>query len=91
MFIRGKEHLREFYGDVSSYCMVIHSKTHHQGSKQLSYRMEPSGTFRTPLDRQLDESMRLKYSSASIVLNSGSEWRGDPIPRASFVSGVQAK
>ena len=91
MFTRGKEHLREFFGGVSSNCMVIHSKTHHQGSKQLSYRMEPSGTFRTPLDRQLDESLRLKYSNGSIVLNSGSEWRGDPIPRASFVSGVQAK
>ena len=84
MFTRGKEHLREFYGGVISNCMVIYSNKHHNGSKQLSYRMEPCGTFSTPLDRQIDESMRLKYTSASIVLNSGNEWRGDPIPWASF-------
>ena len=91
MFTRGKEHLSEFYRGVSSNCMVIHSNKHHHGSKELSYRMEPCGTFRTPLDRQLNESMRLKYSSASIVLNSGSEWRGDSIPRASFGHSVQAR
>ena len=46
--------------------------------------MEATGFFRTPLDRQLDESMRLKFSGADITMNSGSEWRGVSIPRASF-------
>ena len=64
--------------------MVIHSNRHDNGSRELTYKMEPTGVFNTALDRQLDESMRLKFSSASIVLNSGSEWRGELIPRASF-------
>ena len=34
------------------------------------------------MDRQIDASLRIKYSSAAIVMNSGSEWRSDRIPRA---------
>ena len=34
---------------------VIHSRTHHEGSDQFTYKMESTGFFRTPLDRQLDE------------------------------------
>ena len=64
--------------------MVIHNRKHHGGSDVFSYKMEPTGVFRTPLDRQLDESMRLKYSGANIIMNSGAEWRGESIPRASF-------
>ena len=71
-------------GRVSTNCMVIHSNRYHHGSRDLTYKMEPTGVFNTALDRQLDESMRLKFSSASIILNSGSEWRGESIPRASF-------
>ena len=36
----------------------------------------------SPLDRQIDESLRIKYSEAAVIMNSGSEWRSDPIPRA---------
>ena len=42
-------------------------------------------TFSRPLDRQIDESVHDSY--ADIVMNSGSEWRGDRIPRASFLAG----
>ena len=84
LFTRGKEHLREFRGGISSNCMVIHSRRYHQNSKELTYRMEPVDFFKTPLDRQLNEGMRLRFSTASIIMNSGAEWRGDPVPRASF-------
>ena len=84
LFTRGKEHLKEFRAKNSSNCMVIHSRKHHGGSNVLTYKMEPTGVFRTPLDRQLDESIRLKYSGANIIMNSGAEWRGESITRASF-------
>ena len=38
----------------------------------------------SPLERQIDESIRIQNSEAQIILNSGSEWRGDRVPRASF-------
>ena len=41
--------------------------------------MEPTGVFQTALMR-----VRLKFSEASIVMNSGSEWWGESISRASF-------
>ena len=37
--------------------------------------------FSSAMDRQIDESLRIKHSMAT-VMNSGSEWRMDPIPRA---------
>ena len=43
---------------------------------------EGTGLFCTPLARQIDESLRIKYSSTDVVMNSGSEWRMDRIPRA---------
>jgi len=48
--------------------------------------MEAMKTFARPLDRQLDEALRIKYSQADIVMNSGAEWRLDAIPRANFTA-----
>ena len=41
-------------------------------------------TFSSPLERQIDESIRIKDSEADFILNSGAEWRSDRVPRASF-------
>ena len=43
--------------------------------------MEGTALFSSAMDRQIDESLRIKHSMAT-VMNSGSEWRMDPIPRA---------
>ena len=39
-----------------------------------------------PLDRQVDEALRIKHSEADILMNSGAEWRLDAIPRANFTA-----
>ena len=48
--------------------------------------MEATGVFSKAMDRQIDESVRMKYhmKKGGILLNSGSEWRGDSVPRANF-------
>ena len=46
--------------------------------------MEMTGVFKTPLDRQVDEAMRIKNDKVDHIMNSGSEWRADSIPRAAF-------
>ena len=66
--------------------MVIHNRSHHDGDTNLNFRMEAIRTFVRPLDRQLDEALRIKHSEANIIMNSGAEWRLDAIPRAHFTA-----
>ena len=44
--------------------------------------MEGEGIFSSAMERQVDESLRIKHSCADLIMNSGSEWRMDPTPRA---------
>ena len=47
--------------------------------------MEATKSFMNALERQVDESVRIKhFDKSGVILNSGCEWRGDAIPRASF-------
>ena len=46
------------------------------------------------MNRQIEEALRIRHTSqSSILMNSGAEWRGDPIPRATFAvpSGGNAR
>ena len=64
--------------------MTIHNAVHHGGSAEFHFRMEGVGRFSVPLDRQLNESMRIRHSQADVLMNSGSEWQADRVPRAVF-------
>ena len=48
--------------------------------------MEALQPFRKPLDRQIDEALRIKNSEFDILMNSGTEWRIDSVPRARFTA-----
>ena len=52
----------------------------------MHFRMEGIKSFKKPLDRQVNESLRIQGSAdtVDIIMNSGSEWRADALPRASF-------
>ena len=63
--------------------MVIHNERYHpDASANFHFGMEGTNLFSSALERQIDESVRIENSEASVVMNSGSEWRKDPIPRA---------
>ena len=82
LYTRGSQHKDEFARKVSSNCMVIHNERYHkEDSSSFHFRMEGTALFSSAMDRQIDESLRIKHSMAT-VMNSGSEWRMDPIPRA---------
>ena len=64
---------------------------HHGGSNQMNFRMEAVKKFISPLDRQIDESLRIHYTEVDrkegsdvVVMNSMSELRNNKIPRAAF-------
>ena len=44
--------------------------------------MEGTNLFSSVLERQIDESPRIENSEVSVIMNTGSEWRKDSIPRA---------
>jgi len=90
-YARGKKHLEELRAALKTNGMVIHNSTHHDSITENNFMMRVVSSFSKPLDRQIDESVRIKDSLADIVMNSGSEWRGDKIPRASFHPGVQTR
>ena len=86
LFVRGKWHMKEFNDGVSTNGMVIHNKKYHQGSKEMHFRMEALQTFQKPMDRQIDEALRIKNPEFDILMNSGTEWRIDYVPRARFTA-----
>ena len=62
----------------------LHGDPYHQESQVLNFRMEGLGHYNRPLDRQINEALRIKNSNASIIMNSGAEWRQPALPRAIF-------
>ena len=72
---RGKKHLSEFHAGLSTNAMVIHNRILHASVPSLNFEMKAVKTFTTPLERQLDEALRIKNSEADVLMNSGSEWR----------------
>ena len=75
-FVRGKEHIGEFESNIKSNCMVTHNMVHHNSSKEFHFVMKIEKFFKKPLQRQIDESLRIKYSKDDgvLLMNSGSEW-----------------
>ena len=83
LYARGRQHLSEFHQKLSTNNMVIHNgKYHPEIRSEFNFRMEGEALFVSPLDRQIDESLRIKYSEAGVIMNSRNEWRMDRIPRA---------
>ena len=80
----GRKHIEELGSAVRTNGMVIHNSIHHQLLTENNFMMRVIRTFSSPLERQIDESIRIKDSEADFILNSGAEWRNDRIPRASF-------
>ena len=78
-FVRGKEHIGEFESNIKSNCMVTHNMVHHNSSKEFHFVMKIEKFFKKPLQRQIDESLRIKYSKDDgvLLMNSVSEWRSD--------------
>ena len=78
--------MKEFTSFDRSNCMVAHNMVHHDSSKEFHFKMTVVKFFKRPLQGQVDESMRIKNSKDVILMNSGSEWRSDAIPRAAFTA-----
>ena len=87
-FTRGMEHLdairlQDEDNALWKHCLVVHDGIEAQFSMQVV------GVYRTPLVRQVNESVRIIISKAECVMNSKSEWHQAPIVRIIPMSGLQ--
>ena len=57
-----------------------HCVTEHGGTK-VKFGMKVLRSHRSPLTRQIQESVEIEYSKADIIMNSKGEWNGSRIPR----------
>ena len=74
---RGKEHLREINKGKKRHQLVIHFIKEHDGVNQ-EILLRVVGHFRTPLERQVWESVEIDATTAQLgptqCLNSRNEW-----------------
>ena len=86
-YARGRKHLQELKGALRTNAMVIHNLAHHVSPTENNFQMRVLKVISKPLERQIDESIRIKDSEADFILNSGAEWRSYGVPGASFQAG----
>ena len=90
LFDRSQGHSNEFKSKVRTNALVIHNEVYHNSSKEMNFEFKPVRTFRTALDRQLDESLRIQSAAKQgILMNSGCEFKKDKVPRARFAPKPQ--
>ena len=74
-YIRGKQHLSDQLKDKECSVMSRHSKEFHN-NKLIGWTMNIVNTFKSAMDRQIDEAVRINSNSskADIVINNKAEW-----------------
>ena len=85
MFDRGKQHLTylEKQSEVDS-VLWLHSLHHHQGRLDIKYTMVCTGSYKSPLDRQISEKIQISRFQGDILMNRRTEMGGAVIEREKF-------
>ena len=60
LYTRALEHIDALQTGKKSNYLLIHNAEHHSGSKELHFIMEATGSFLKPMDRQINEALRIK-------------------------------
>ena len=79
-FLRGAEHLADLASRSEKSPLWKHCTEEHAGV-EVQFRMRVVRKHRTPLTRQIQESVEIENSAANILMNSKGEYNGSRIPR----------
>ena len=79
-YLRGREHMEGLRNEKEDNALWKHCMTEHGGEK-VKFGMKVLRSHRSPLTRQIQESIEIEHSKADIVMNSKGEWNGSRIPR----------
>ena len=81
-YLRGIEHQRQFKNKSDGSVMYKHTvKDHPDEEEKVRFGMKIVGKFQKPMNRQIDEALRIKRMNPSCLLNSKSEFHGPAIRR----------
>ena len=82
LYLRGLEHLNDFNGNNKKSVMKKHVDSEHPEEKEnVEFEMILTGTFRRPIERQIEERIRIKNHDEETILNSKSEYYGPCVVR----------
>ena len=87
-FLRGGEHLDDLRCRRNKSPLWKHCMDQHEG-KEVGFSMEILRRHKSPLTRQIHESVAIENSSARFLMNSKSEYNGSKIPRLVVEVGDQ--
>ena len=86
-YIRGKEHVKEYEKKSETSVMYKHARTEHANEEEkVEFQMRVVGRFKTAMNRQIDESVRIQRKNKKTLLNSKSEYFG-PVIRRKVLEG----
>ena len=88
-FLRGGEHLESLKSRSSKSPLWKHCVEDHSG-QEVNFSMKVVRSHKTPLTRQVHESVEIDNSSARILMNSKCEYAGSKIPRI-VIEGSSSK
>ena len=88
-YTRGLEHQADLRNEFDKSALWKHCQIQHSGEKQ-SFLMKVQKSFKSCLERQTNEAVRITCSKAEVVLNSKSEFHQAPIRRVVTTAGLQA-
>ena len=89
-FLRGSEHLDDLAKKCEGSPLWKHCVEEHN-SEEVKFSMKVTGSHRTPLTRQIQESVKIENSTANILMNSKSEYNGSRIPRVVIEVGSRVE
>ena len=87
-FSRGLEHKRDLKNEKEESPLWKHCQLVHDGRKQ-EFTMKVLGSFKSCLQRQTNEAVRIVSSEAKYIMNSRSEFHQAPITRVVVSSGLE--
>ena len=85
-YLRGSEHLQGLENEDEKNALWKHCCQEHQG-RHVKFKMKVLRSHKTPLTRQIQESVEIECSLAKIIMNSKGEWNGSRIPRIKIEVG----
>ena len=85
MHLRQKEHVQQFKNKQPNSVMHKHTmKDHEKEKEKVEFEMKLAGVFKTPLERIINEGVRIKQRKPEELLNSKMEFFGPSVKRKTF-------